>query len=223
MKSTAKEVRFGVAGLGRFGACHLFPWQWLLEESVDAKIQYFADRDSLKAAAKLWPGNFILFSNFPPDAVEGVTYKQSKESFAELFLAHPNLELHIITNAPPKNLCDHEVFSLSSTGRVTIQRAQEWADYSSCFLNHVIRRLWGSLEGTGQTVMLRPGFSRITKTSKPTPEVSKRHLELIGYCQNRELRMEQPSNSNVDDASFRIWQRSKSVFAARTYAEVSGD
>jgi hypothetical protein len=144
---TATPLCFALAGLGESGSQKVEFWKALLMEVGDAEIHCFQDGGSLKAAARLWQGKFILFSNFPPDAENGFTYNDSKRFFTELLSLHEPFDIHILTNAGAKTLEDREVLNLSSTAHITIQRAWEWLDYVSEFRSYVVRRLRGSLRG----------------------------------------------------------------------------
>jgi hypothetical protein len=222
---TATPVRFGIAGLGEWSSQSLECWNGLLEGVVDAEVHCFSDGESLKAAARTWQGKIILFSNFPPDAVNGFTYNDSKRYFTELLSLHEPFDLHIVTNAGGKMLEDREVLNLSSTAHITIQRPWEWllGDFVSEFSSYVIRRLRGSLRGSGQSLRLgRRGIEK-RKRPKPTTEQLEGHIERLERCRNYDPLTKKPWNPNVDETSFRIWQKASRIPAARQYAERSVD
>jgi len=214
-----KTLNFAVASLGLSGAGTLELWRVLLDVAIAADISYFSDSSSLSNAARAWPGRMILFSNFPPDSDNGFTYNDSKKFFGELFAGHPDIALHIITNAGGKTLTDSEVISLFPKARVTIQRPWQWADYAAGFVGCVVQRLRESLPEPGLVVKLNGGCE---KWDKP-PEPANMESDFPKWCATADPMASKPPNGNVDEASFRIWQKSNRIEAARKYGKISGD
>jgi hypothetical protein len=221
--SQTNGIHFGFAMLGKSDAGNLDLWKMLLAESIDLEIHFVTNQKSLTDALRSWKGRVILFSNFPPDETNGFTYSDSKKFFRELLAVYPYLDIHIITNAGGKTLDDHEVLSLSSHARITIQRPWRWLDYPSGFLNCVVQRISESMAGTGFHLKLKPEAANFMKTVSRTEAEIELWKTSKNLCETADPLVIKPDNRNVDLNSFRIWQKANQVPAARKYGEISGD
>lgn len=139
--------------------------KFLSNQDFRSKFYRLSTIESASQVAAENLGNFILFSNCPPNsaydnkpletnktttagdklsAFPADSYDKSKQGLAKLLSEYPQLELHIITGASDLRLSNFELTSLSPQSLITVQRKVAWLsskDYAQEFANCLVNRL----------------------------------------------------------------------------------